>query len=351
MAAGSIVDELLAWYDRHGRDLPWRARGGTKPDPYRVWVSEIMLQQTTVATVKPYYRRLLALWPTINALAAADLGDVLKLWAGLGYYARARNLHKTARIVAAADGRFPTAESALRRLPGIGPYTAAAVAAIAFDRRTMPVDGNIERVVARLFDVRDRLPKAKPRLSALAKSLTPSARAGDFAQAMMDLGATVCIPRSPKCLVCPMARRCRGLAAGRAAELPRRAPKSERPLRYGVAYWMVRPDGRVMLRQRPERGLLGGMSEVPTTEFRDRPWTLAEARRSAPMSARWRPLPGVVEHGFTHFRFEIRILTARVVDWRSAAGTWHDPEDVWSQALPTAMRRVARHAVAALSGR
>ncbi|HYU11045.1 MAG TPA: A/G-specific adenine glycosylase, partial [Stellaceae bacterium] len=257
---------LLAWYDRHRRDLPWRSPAGTRADPYRVWLSEIMLQQTTVVTVAPYFDRFVARWPDIRALAAASLDEVLHEWQGLGYYARARNLHACARaVVARHGGYFPENPAQLRALPGIGDYTAAAIAAIAFDHGSAAVDGNVERVVARLFAVVEPLPAAKPRLKALATALVPARRAGDFAQAMMDLGATLCTPRRPRCVLCPWREACAARAAGIADNLPARLDKPERPWRYGVVFWLSRGDGAVLLRRRPEKGLLGGMIELPST--------------------------------------------------------------------------------------
>ena len=271
---------LLAWYDRHRRALPWRAAPGERADPYRVWLSEIMLQQTTVKAVAPYYARFLARWGDVRALAAAPLEEVLKAWAGLGYYARARNLHACARaVVERHGGEFPASEAALRALPGIGAYTAAAIAAIAFDVPASPVDGNVERVIARLFAVEAPLPGAKPELRRLARELTPQRRAGDFAQAMMDLGATICTPKKPACALCPWNEGCAAHARGDAETFPRRTPKREGALRRGAAFVARRADGFVLVRTRPAKGLLGGMTEVPTTE-----WAAisTKARRSTP---------------------------------------------------------------------
>ena len=259
---------LLAWYDRHRRVLPWRAVPPERGDPYRVWLSEIMLQQTTVKAVAPYYARFLARWPDVRALAAAPLEEVLKTWAGLGYYARARNLHACARaVVERHGGEFPASEAALRALPGIGAYTAAAIAAIAFDAPASPVDGNVERVVARLFAVAEPLPGAKPELRRRARSLTPQRRAGDFAQAMMDLGATICTPKKPACALCPWNASCAARARGDAETFPRHTPKREGALRRGAAFVAHRADGFFLVRTRPAKGLLGGMTEVPTTEW------------------------------------------------------------------------------------
>ena len=277
--------DLLAWYDRHRRKLPWRAPPGERADPYRVWLSEIMLQQTTVKAVGPYYARFLARWPDIRALAAAPLDDVLKTWAGLGYYARARNLHACARVVVEQhDGQIPASEDGLRDLPGIGAYTAAAIAAIAFDAAATPVDGNIERVIARLYAIDTPLPAAKPEISRLARGLTPPRRAGDFAQAMMDLGATICTPKTPACALCPWNESCAAYARGDAETFPRRVPKREGALRRGAAFVARRADGFVLLRTRPEKGLLGGMTEVPTTEW-TKDFDESVALKSAPRFA------------------------------------------------------------------
>ena len=347
----AVAEPLLAWYDRHARALPWRVPPGAdaRPDPYRVWLSEIMLQQTTVPAVKPYFEAFLARWPRVADLAAAPLDDVLTAWAGLGSYARARNLHKCARVVAEdLGGRFPDTEEGLRALPGIGAYTAAALAAIAFDRPATVVDGNVERVVARLFAVETPLPAAKPELKRLAATLTPTRRPGDFAQAMMDLGATVCVPRSPKCLLCPLRPDCAAEAAGLAAELPRRTPKAERPTRRTVAFWTLSPEGDVLLRRRPEKGLLGGMMEVPSTDWRQAGWQAAEARRQAPAAADWRALPGQVRHTFTHFHLEIEVWAARLNGSRrklQPEERWVRLDDLGGQALPSVMRKIVQHAL------
>ncbi len=257
-ASAEILQErLLAWYDRARRALPWRPPPGTAADPYRVWVSEIMLQQTTAAAAAPYFSRFIDRWPRVEDLAAAELDDVLHAWQGLGYYARARNMHACARAVAAAGGRFPDSEETLRALPGIGDYTAAAIAAIAFGRQSAPVDGNIVRVLARLDAVETPLPAARNEIAARARSLAPAERAGDFAQALMDLGATICTPRRPRCAACPWRAPCRGREAGNAEAYPRRAARKDRPVRYGVAFWIERDDGAVLLRKRPPRGIAG----------------------------------------------------------------------------------------------
>ena len=302
-----LRSRLLKWYDAHARALPWRARRGERVDPYRVWLSEVMLQQTTTVHAAPYFEAFLRRWPTVEALAAAQDSDVMGAWAGLGYYARARNLLACARAVARDHaGRFPDTEEGLRVLPGLGPYTAAAVAAIAFDRPANVVDGNVERVMARLFAVDAPLPDAKPELKRLAATLVADRRPGDWAQALMDLGAKICRPRSPLCETCPVSGDCRAFAAGTPEAWPRRKAKAERPRRHGVAFVLLR-DGEVALERRPASGLLGGMLGVPTTVWRAEPWTLADARRAAPAVGRWDEA-GAVEHVFTHFALRLTVL-------------------------------------------
>jgi A/G-specific adenine glycosylase len=344
--SSDLADRLLAWYDRNGRTLPWRAPKGVRPDPYHVWLSEVMLQQTTVVAVAPYFLAFLQRWPTVTDLARAPLDDVLTAWAGLGYYARARNLHKCAQTVAEwRDGVFPDDEAALRLLPGIGDYTAAAIAAIAFDRPAVVMDGNIERVMARMFAVTDPLPGVKPRLKALAGQVTPDRRPGDYAQAAMDLGATVCTPRQPACVLCPWRDACEGCRQGIAAELPAKQAKAERPTRRGMAFWTVRKDGAVLLRRRPESGLLGGMMEVPSTPWRDQSWDLDEALGSRPADAQWRLLPGLVRHSFTHFHLELTVAAGRAKVPELAKGLWCPLDRLEEYALPTLMRKVVRHAL------
>jgi len=341
-----ILDDLLAHYDRHRRVLPWRALPGEVPDPYRVWLSEIMLQQTTVATVGPYFRAFLDRWPTVTELAAADQDEVMHAWQGLGYYSRARNLLKCARHVAAEfGGRFPDTERELLTLPGIGPYTAAAISAIAFDRPAMPVDGNIERVTARLFAVRDEMPGAKPELRRLAGTMTPEQRAGDFAQALMDLGATICTPRKPDCARCPLPDQCQARARGIAAELPRRAPKKAKPTRHAAFFWLVRADGAVLFEKRPDSGLLGGMVLPPSTDWREGGAPKeAEIRRRLPHGVGWRALGGTVRHTFTHFHFDMTVWMGEA-DGTGPDGIWCRPEDFGSLALPTVAKKVCRHAL------
>ena len=344
--AAHLRRSLLAWYDRCGRDLPWRARGAP-PDPYRVWLSEVMLQQTTVATVIPYFRRFLERWPTLSALADADLDHVLHAWQGLGYYGRARRLHECARVVRETlGGTFPQTEAALRRLPGIGVYTAGAIAAIAFDRPAVPVDGNVERVLARLFAVETPLPAAKPALRRLAGEFAGADRAGDCAQALMDLGATVCVPRTPRCGKCPWRASCRGRIRGVASALPRRAPRPERPLRFAAAFVIIDGDDALFLERRPGRGLLGGLMQVPLTAWLDSQPGAAETARLAPVAASWRPVPGVVRHGFTHFAVRLTLVAARVDRDHATSldGIWCPLDRLDDVALPTMMKKVIRHA-------
>lgn len=340
------MPHLLSWYDQQHRRLPWRAEPGTLADPYHVWLSEIMLQQTVVRTVIPYYHYFLTQWPTVEALAAAELDQVLHAWQGLGYYARARNLHKCAQVVAREyGGSFPDTEGGLVKLPGIGPYTAAAVAAIAFGRKASPVDGNIERVTARLFAVTAPLPGVKPKLKALAAQMTPGHRAGDHAQALMDLGATICLPRKPLCERCPLAADCQALGKGIAATLPRRQPKVERPTRHGVAFCLFDDAGRLLLRRRPEKGLLGGMMEIPSTPWREAVWAQDDVAEFAPLSTDWQTLPGMVVHIFTHFRLELTVQTGSGSRPSLPGEVWQKPADLGQLALPTVIKKVLIHAL------
>ena len=345
----SLSDDLLIWYDRHARRLPWRSPPGLgDTDPYQVWLSEVMLQQTTVVAVMPYFTSFLERWPSVHDLAAAPLDDVLTAWAGLGYYARARNLHRCARVVAEEmDGKFPEDEAELLKLPGVGPYTAAAVSAIAFDKPAVVVDGNVERVVARLFALQVPLPQAKTEIKERARQLTPRTRPGDYAQAMMDLGATICLPRTPKCLLCPLSGHCRAQRLGKPAEFPKKAAKPERPTRYGVAFFVTRGDGAILLRRRPEKGLLGGMMEVPSSPWREEAWEREEALQFAPLEADWRRSDGPVRHTFTHFRLEMVLWLGRLGDTLEAcrdvqAGRWVLPERLDEEALPSLMRKMIR---------
>jgi A/G-specific adenine glycosylase len=348
---------LLAWYDRHRRRLPWRPLAGERADPYRVWLSEIMLQQTGVKTVGPYFEKFVARWPDVEAMGRASLDDVLRMWAGLGYYSRARNLHACAvAVLRDHDGAFPDTEEGLRTLPGIGPYTAAAIAAIAFDRHTMPVDGNIERVVSRLFVVEEPLPRAKPLIQQLAATLLSGdvksraddvkSRAGDSAQALMDLGSTICTPKKPTCALCPLNGDCLSRARGDQESFPRKAPKKNGTLRCGAAFVVTRGD-ELLVRTRPEKGLLGGMTEVPTSE-----WLAAQddetALKQAPVLkgvVRWHRKAGIVTHVFTHFPLELVVYAATLVARASAPEgmRWVPIATLKDEALPNLMRKVIAH--------
>ena len=334
--------DLLAWYDAHARALPWRVSpqaraAGARCDPYRVWLSEVMLQQTTVAAVRAYYERFTTLWPGVGDLAAAPDAQVMGEWAGLGYYARARNLLKCARVVMADHGGiFPRTRAGLLTLPGIGPYTAAAIAAIAHDAPEVVVDGNVERVMARLFDIHTPLPTAKPELTAAAARMTPERRAGDYAQAVMDLGATICTPKSPACGLCPWRSACRARMAGTAAQLPMRTPKKPKPTRHGIAYVAQRPDGALLLERRPDKGLLGGMLGWPGSD-----WGEAPATAAPPIEAHWQPLNQKARHTFTHFHLILRIEVAQVgADATPGTGEFLDRAGFRPRELPTVMRKV-----------
>lgn len=339
---GAAAD-LLDWYDRHARALPWRVgpdarRDGLRPDPYHVWLSEIMLQQTTVAAVTGYFERFVTRWPTVQNLAASDDEEVMKAWAGLGYYARARNLLKCARVVSdELDGVFPCEEAGLLKLPGIGPYTAAAIAAIAFDRPAVVMDGNVERVMARLWRVEEPLPGSKPVLKAHAASLTPDQRPGDYAQAVMDLGATVCTPRNPACGICPWMERCEARATGDAARFPVKAPKVAKPVRQGMCFVARSPDGAVLLERRPDRGLLGGTLGWPGGD-----WTEAPVTADPPVAADWQEV-GEVRHTFTHFHLRLSVMFADDVQTAPVVGRWR--RDVSAGDLPTVMAKAWRLAL------
>ena len=338
---------LLAWYDRHRRRLPWRAAPGERADAYRVWLSEIMLQQTTVKAVGPYFEKFLTRWPDVAGLANASLDDVLRMWAGLGYYSRARNLHACAvAVVSDHGGVFPDTEAGLRALPGIGPYTAAAIAAIAFDRRTMPVDGNIERVVSRLHAVEEPLPQAKPLIQQLAAGLLGPARAGDSAQALMDLGASICTPKKPACALCPLNEDCLARMRGDQETFPRKAPKKTGALRRGAAFVVTRGD-ELLVRSRPEKGLLGGMTEVPGSDWHAEQDDKAALAQAPVLNgvARWHRKAGVVTHVFTHFPLELVVYTARVATGTPAPKDmrWVPIATLADEALPNVMRKVVAH--------
>jgi A/G-specific adenine glycosylase len=336
--------ELLAWYDRHRRRLPWRAEPGVLPNPYAVWLSEIMLQQTTVAAVQKYFSAFMTRWPTIADLADAAVDEVMKEWAGLGYYARARNLHACAKAVASKrGGRIPQTEDALLALPGIGPYTAAAIAAIAFGQRAVVIDGNVERVVARLAGIDTPLAQAKPAIRAFAEELTPRRQAGDFAQAMMDLGATVCTPQRPACALCPLREHCRAFALGQQERFPVKGIKPERPLRIGNIF-VLRTAEKVLVRTRAPRGLLGGMTEFPSSKWRNAGASQAKETDFS-VAAHWRRLPGRVEHAFTHFALRLTVYTAETPSAVAPAGMrFVAIADLRREGLPSLMLKVAAHA-------
>lgn len=335
----SIAARLLDWYDRNRRVLPWRALPGEEPNPYHVWLSEIMLQQTTVATVRPRFVEFVTRWPSVEALAAADDAELMSAWAGLGYYARARNLLACARIVATDHGgRFPQEEGRLRALPGVGAYTAAAIAAIAFGKRAVVIDANVERVVARLFALATPMPAAKPEIQARTALITPDARAGDFAQAMMDLGAGICTPRNPRCASCPLHPHCRAGAGGDPAAYPPKPARAAKPHRYGTAFWLER-DECILLVRRPPKGLLGGMRALPTGPWQATPPGLA----GAPAQARWRIARERVNHVFTHFTFELALAVAEAGGHSpSHDGEWWPIDDLESAGLPTVFVKATR---------
>ncbi|QDY68374.1 A/G-specific adenine glycosylase [Qingshengfaniella alkalisoli] len=339
MREAANPSDLLAWYDRHARSLPWRVspadrKAGAIPEPYHVWLSEIMLQQTTVAAVKSYFERFTRRWPSVIALANAEDAEIMAEWAGLGYYARARNLLKCARVIRDdLAGAFPRTRDELIQLPGVGPYTAAAISAIAFDAPSTVVDGNVERVMARLHRIETPLPKAKPELTAFADTLTPLERPGDYAQAVMDLGATICTPRNPACGICPWQAPCKARAAGITNELPRKEPKKPKPVRYGIAYVVRRLDGAWLLETRPDKGLLGGMLGWPGSDWSDQPL------EAPPINAEWIEMPSEVRHTFTHFHLRLRVLFAEVA---LASEPKHGEfvAKLAPSSLPTVMRKV-----------
>jgi A/G-specific adenine glycosylase len=340
-SAETISGALLGWYDAHARALPWRSPpGAAPPDPYRVWLSEVMLQQTTVAAVGPYYAKFVARWPTVQALAAADEGDVMAAWAGLGYYSRARNLIACARAVATSGGAFPQSEEELRALPGLGAYTAAAVAAIAFGERAAVVDANVERVIARLFAIAEPLPAARKSIRAQVEALVPASRPGDFAQGLMDLGATVCTTRGPRCLLCPLTAQCQGRKED-AERFPVKAAKKAKPRRQGRAFWIER-GGAVWLVRRPDRGMLGAMRALP-----DDGWSAqGDGTAVPPLSGAW-DSAGTVRHSFTHFDLELHLMLYSGSDWdRLGHGEWWALERLEDAGLPTLFAKAARLALA-----
>ncbi len=338
---GKIINKnLLAWYDVDGRDLPWRVKGARHPNPYHVWLSEIMLQQTTVVTVIPYFKKFITRWPDVRDLASADLDEILHAWAGLGYYARARNLHKCAQaVVAHHDGQFPDRYEVLLKLPGIGPYTAAAIAAIAFDHPEAVVDGNIERVISRVFALTAPLPQIKSDIKEKVKALTSSDYPGDFAQSMMDLGAMICTPKNPQCNLCPIQRQCRAFEQGIAHTLPVKPPKKAKPVKRAIVFWLQNPTGAILLRRREEKGLLGGMMEFPSS-----PWVEDfdenSALQHAPANVNWQPTGLQVKHTFTHFHLYLDVYCAQST--RMEEGIWSSQKNLHTHALPTLMRKVER---------
>nr|WP_244008765.1 A/G-specific adenine glycosylase [Methylobacterium sp. J-068] len=344
-ASAPTAADLLTWYDRHRRVLPWRALPGETPNPYRVWLSEVMLQQTTIAAVKPYFQKFLERFPTVDALAAAPEEAVMSAWAGLGYYSRARNLHACAKAVAAAGG-FPDSAPALRQLPGIGAYTAGAVAAIAFDRPEAAVDGNVERVMTRLFAIETALPAARPEIRLVTQGLVPTKRPGDFAQAVMDLGATICTPKRPACALCPWMAPCRARALGLQETFPRKVKAAKGTLRRGAAFVAIRSgDEAILLRTRPPEGLLGAMAEPPMSPW-EPDYDPAQALLDAPLDARWKRLPGLVRHGFTHFPLELTVFCARVaLSTATPPGMRFTPRrELDDEPLPGVMKKVIAHA-------
>jgi A/G-specific adenine glycosylase len=339
-----IARSILAWWDRHRRTLPWRAAAGARADPYLVWLSEILLQQTTVQAAIPYFERFRALWPTVETLSAAPLEDIMRAFAGLGYYSRARNMHACAREVARRGGVFPRSEPELRALPGIGAYTAAAVSAIAFDEPASPVDGNIARIMTRLHAIEQPIARARSAIAKAASALTPHDRPGDFAQALMDIGATICTPRNPDCPACPMRAACAAFATGEPGAYPRKAPRKARPHRKGAAFFAQAADGSILLRTRPPRGLLGGTLELPGT-----PWSVDyapdEAASGAPFAAPWRLAPGIVEQVFTHFSLALNVYLVRLAGAPAPheGCFWVAPDEIEGAALSSLMRKAVAH--------
>jgi len=340
-----IARRLLSWWDIHRRALPWRAAPNQRPDPYVVWLSEILLQQTTVAAATPYFHRFLARWPAVEDLAAAPEEEVMQAFAGLGYYSRARNLMSCAREIA-RRGAFPSEETELRKLPGVGPYTSAAIAAIAFDQPASPIDGNIARIVARLCALPDPIDRSRTTIARETGALTPDKRAGDFAQAMMDLGAMVCRPRQPNCRSCPLRSDCAAFASGEPEAFPKRTANPRRPLRKGVAFFTRAQDGRILMRTRPASGLLAGTVELPGGQWSVN-FDMAEARRHAPLEAAWRRIPGFVEQSFTHFDLRLALYAARTHAGQPApcGCYWVEESRIPALALSSLMTKAVRHAM------
>ena len=344
-SAHQLTEKLLEWFAAQRRTLAWRDAPCGARDAYRVWLAEIMLQQTTVTAVTPYYLKFLRQWPDVKALAGAADDDVMRAWAGLGYYARARNMVKCARFVAfERQGVFPSGEDDLLTLPGIGPYTAAAIAAIAFNRDAAPVDGNVIRTLSRLYAIDAEMPKHKDQVVTRAQVMLPKGRSGDFAEALMDLGSTVCRPKNPDCPACPWQAACQAHAAGREVEYPKKAAKKARPTRRGWAFWVERPDGHVLLERRAPKGLLGGMVGLPTTDWGDGAGEARDAVNQFYTPHSWDAVPGLVTHTFTHFHLELGVIRVRLSESFAPEGLWTRPGDVDEQALPSLMKKVVLHA-------
>ena len=351
-----LMPQLLNWYDSHGRELPWRikpkgallsayAACQLNKNPYFVSLSEIMLQQTTVKSVIPYYKNFIKKWPDIHSLSSASLDDVLASWSGLGYYARGRNLHKCSQIISKElNGVFPSAEDELKKLPGIGPYTAAAISAIAFGLPTIAVDGNVERVMARIHAISEPLPKSRKKIFTLASKFILHDRPGDFLQALMDLGATVCTPRKPSCNICPWAESCKAFLEDTPTNFPVKVPKLPIQQRYGYAFWTVKKDGAILLNRRAEKGLLGGMLEVPSIYEIPKNSIERTIKNFAPCSGKWVELPGCVNHTFSHFRINMTIYTGKV-DGRSIRQTnsWYRRDQFSNLALPSLTKKIVKH--------
>ena len=337
------TERLLAWYDAHRRTLPWRTQPGEFPDPYRIWVSEIMLQQTRAAAVIPYFNEFMSRWPTLEALALAPRNEILHAWAGLGYYARARNLHSSAQVlVKQYGGKIPCEVNELRSLPGVGPYTASAIAAIAFDQPTVVIDANVERILARLFKIQKPIPNAKPQLAQFAQRIFPTERPGDFAQALMDLGAQICTPKKPICADCPWSAQCGAYQSGNAEKWPIKRPKPTIKTRFGIVFWVRHPNGKVLLRKRPDEGILGGMTEVISSEWLTQPIPSTKIRKYAPIpKAHWVPIEKKIRHAFTHFKLELSVYKTKSTI-RPKGSFWCSPEELVHQPLPTLMKKVVR---------
>ena len=345
-----IAQRLLSWYDAHQRALPWRATQDRPANPYHVWLSEIMLQQTTVAAVKPYYEKFLLLFPTVGALAQADPQEVMRAWAGLGYYSRARNLHACAQqVMRDYQGQFPDQYEELKVLPGIGDYTAAAIVSIAFGKRALVMDGNVERVVSRLYRIETELPRAKGEIRGHLDIITPDKRCGDFAQSMMDLGATLCTPRKPACSLCPLQQDCLSAHQADVETFPRKAAKKERPRRLGQAFVVLRDDGSLLMRTRPPKGLLGGMSEVPNSDWTPEPAAFAPQDLFS-FKAAWQRCPDPVRHVFTHFELNLEIYVAKIPARHTAPDGMRfvTLEALAQEALPSVMQKVVNAGLAAL---